>query len=89
MSFFVPRSAAIKPPGLAGHADPRVELEKVDLLFKGFKLAILSTLTGPILVASSVCRVRVTGISACDSIKPAKAKRCILGQLKIIRDWDN
>ncbi len=51
MSFFVPRSAAIKPPGLAGYADPRVELEKVDLLFKGFKLAILSTLTGPLLVA--------------------------------------
>ena len=31
--------------------DPRVDLERVDLLLKGFKLAILSTLTGPLLVA--------------------------------------
>ena len=35
----------------AGLADPRVELDKVDLLMRGFKLAILSTLLGPLLVA--------------------------------------
>ncbi|MFM7330841.1 MAG: hypothetical protein ACKO1L_04135 [Brachymonas sp.] len=31
--------------------DPRVDLERVDLLIRGFKLAIVSTLAGPALVA--------------------------------------
>jgi two-component system, sensor histidine kinase len=51
MSHFVPSSAAIKRPSLGDAADPRVEMEKVDLLMGGFKLAIVSTLMGPLLVA--------------------------------------
>lgn len=51
MIRFAPTSATALRLGLAVATDPRVEREKVDLLLKGFKLAILSTLTGPILVA--------------------------------------
>jgi two-component system, sensor histidine kinase len=47
MRFFNAMSQPAAPAGV----DSRVEREKIDLLMRGFKLAILSTLTGPLLVA--------------------------------------
>jgi two-component system, sensor histidine kinase len=50
MNRFAPLPSALLH-AQSGADDWRVACEKVDLLMRGFKLAILSTLTGPLLVA--------------------------------------